>query len=35
MTALDITKSAQRTPRGLGRRLLSLQVGVGLQSFML
>jgi predicted MFS family arabinose efflux permease len=35
MTAVDVTQSTQRAPRTLGRRLLPLQVGVGLQGFML
>jgi predicted MFS family arabinose efflux permease len=35
MTAVDGTQSRERAPRTLGRRLLPLQVGVGLQGFML
>ena len=35
MTATDVTHNTQRAPRSLGRRLLPLQVGVGLQGFML
>jgi predicted MFS family arabinose efflux permease len=35
MIAVDGTQSRERAPRTVGRRLLPLQVGVGLQGFML
>jgi predicted MFS family arabinose efflux permease len=35
MTSVDVTQDTPRVPRTLGRRLLPLQVGVGLQGAML